>query len=176
MRLAAAMAERGGARRQALEGIEREVAAAAGELVDLAHGLYPPLLRERGLADGLRASARDAALPVQVVDRGIGRLPGPIEEAVYYCVSEAVQNAAKHAGPNTAVTVTLELVGSTLEFAVADDGRGFRRGAPSDGLGLVNMRDRIGAVGGDLVVVSEPGRGTIVRGVVSLARVFRVRP
>src|SRR5262249_5230676 len=83
-------------------------AAAAGELVDLAHGLYPALLRERGLADGLRARAREAALPVQVIDRGVGRLPGPVEEAVYYCVSEAVQNAAKHGGPETSVSVTLE--------------------------------------------------------------------
>jgi signal transduction histidine kinase len=168
MRLAAAAAERGAPRRQALEGIVREVAAAAGELVDLAHGLYPPLLRERGLADGLRARAREAALPVQVVDRGIGRLPGPVEEAVYYCVSEAVNNAAKHGGADTAVTVTLERVGGTLEFAIADDGRGFLPGAPSNGLGLVSMRDRIGAVGGELVIVSEPGRGTIVRGVVAL--------
>ncbi len=111
-----------------------------------------------------------------MIDRGIGRLPGPVEEAVYYCVSEAVQNAAKHGGPETSVSVTLEPVGSTLEFAVADDGRGFRLGVPSDGLGLLSMRDRIGAVGGVLVVMSEPGRGTIVRGVVALERVTPGRP
>src|SRR5262249_28168071 len=125
-----------------------QVQAASSDLVALAHGLYATVLRERGLADGLRAEPAGAAAPVAILHRGIGRLPAPVEEAVYFCVLEAVQNAAKHGGPGTRVTITLQLRGDDLAFSVEDDGRGFGATTPGGGLGLTSMRDRIGAVRG----------------------------
>jgi signal transduction histidine kinase len=144
--------------------IAEDAAAAVEELRALAHGLYPAVLRERGLADGLRSAARTAVVPVTVVDRGLGRCSPTVEEAVYFCVLEAVQNAAKHGGAATRVTVTLRRRGAGLEFAVEDDGIGFRLDEDADGVGLVSMRDRMGAVGGELEVESYPGQGTTVRG------------
>jgi signal transduction histidine kinase len=143
-----------------------DAAAAVEELRNLAHGLYPTLLRERGIAEGLGSAARVAAVPVTVVDHCDGRCPTRIEEAVYFCALEAIQNAAKHAGGHVRVTVTLGRRGTNLEFSIADDGAGFRADDQPDGFGILNMRDRIGAVGGDLEVVSQPGVGTTVHGTV----------
>jgi signal transduction histidine kinase len=147
-----------------LAALADETAGAADELRALAHGLYPTVLRELGVADAVRSVAQTAAVPVRVVDRGVGRCPPTIEEAVYFCVLEAIQNATKHAGPDARVTVTLELDGDELRFAVADDGAGFDGAARGDGMGLVSMRDRIGAAGGELELDTFPGRGTTVRG------------
>ena len=86
-----------------------------------------------------------------------------VESAVYFCALEAIQNATKHAGPAARVTVTLERFGDDLEATIANDGLGFDASANGHGIGLVSMRDRIGAVGGALEVASAPGGGTIVR-------------
>jgi signal transduction histidine kinase len=149
-----------------LDEIVEHAAEAVEELRDLAHGLYPTLLRERGLADAFRSLSRTAAVHVEVVDRSEGRCPAAIEEAVYFCGLEAIQNTAKHAGSDAQITVTLVRRTSDLEFMFEDDGPGFELGRQTDGIGIVSMRDRIGAVGGELVVVSHPGRGTTVAGVV----------
>ena len=146
--------------------ISDDATAAVGELRGLAHGIYPTVLRERGLADGLGSAAATSPLPVQVVDGGIGRCDPTIEAAIYFCTLEAIQNATKHGGPGTRVTVTLERREGAVEFAVADNGSGFQTGAHVEGIGLTSMRDRIAAVDGDLEVRSEPGTGTTVRGVV----------
>src|SRR5690606_33049742 len=84
--------------------------------------------------------------------------------AVYFCCLEAIQNAGKHAGASAAITVRVDAEDGRLRFAVSDDGRGFDVGAAAAGHGFVNMRDRLGAVGGDLVVESTPGVGTTIRG------------
>ncbi|HSC90224.1 MAG TPA: sensor histidine kinase [Gaiellaceae bacterium] len=152
--------------RRALDELTADAVAAAEELRELAHGLYPTVLRGRGLADGLRAAARGAAIPVRVTSDVAERCSPTVEEAVYFCVLEAIQNAAKHAGPGAHVAVTLERYGDELRFSVADDGAGFDPDASADGIGLVSMRDRVGAVGGTLDVISAPGRGTTVLGVV----------
>jgi signal transduction histidine kinase len=158
-----------------LDEIAEETAAALDELRALAHGLYPTVLRDLGLADALKSLARTAAVPVKVVDRGVGRWPEGVEEAVYFCVLEAVQNAARHAGPDARITVELERRGSDLAFAVTDDGKGFEPVEHADGMGLVNMEDRVGAVGGELEITSTPGGGTTVRGSVPATRRF-IRP
>jgi signal transduction histidine kinase len=124
------------------------------------------MLRERGLADGLRAFARTAPIAVHVVDRGAGRLFATVERAVYFCCTEAIQNASKHAGRGAGVTLTLERRRSDLAFSVVDDGVGFAPEDTSYGLGLVSMRDRAGGVGGELHIESSPGCGTTVRGIV----------
>jgi signal transduction histidine kinase len=147
-----------------IDEIGADAAAAVDELRGLAHGIYPTVLRERGLGDGLRSLARTAPLPVEVVDEGIGRCGPAVEAAVYFCAAEAIQNATKHAGSDARVTVVLGRSDGDARFAVVDDGGGFDAASAGDGLGLVSMRDRIGAVGGELEVVSSPGRGTAVRG------------
>ena len=149
-----------------LDELTADAAATVDELRSLAHGLYPTVLRERGLADALRAAARGAAVPVRVVDGSVGRCAPTVEEAVYYCVLEAIQNTAKHAGPGARATVRLEHEGRDLRFSVTDDGVGFDPAQRADGIGLVSMRDRIGAAGGTLDIVSRPGEGTAVIGIV----------
>ena len=151
---------------RALDDLTADAAATVDELRTLAHGLYPTVLRERGLIEALRAAARGAAVPVRVVDEGVGRCTPTVEEAVYFCVLEAVQNTTKHAGPGARATVQLGRLGAEVRFAVSDDGVGFDPARRSDGIGLVSMRDRIGAAGGTLDVVSRPGAGTTVSGVV----------
>jgi signal transduction histidine kinase len=149
-----------------LDELTADAAATVDELRSLAHGLYPTVLRERGLVDALRAAARGAAVPVSVVDGSVGRCAPTVEEAVYYCVLEALQNTAKHGGTGARVTVRLEREGRDLRFSVTDDGAGFDSAQRADGIGLVSMRDRIGAAGGSLDVVSRPGEGTAVLGLV----------
>ena len=99
-----------------------------------------------------------------IPDGGIGRCSATVEGAIYFCALEAVQNSIKHAGSGTRVTVALGRDGEAVHFAVADDGVGMDVAAGGDGVGLISMRDRIGAVGGELEVVSLPRQGTTVRG------------
>jgi signal transduction histidine kinase len=145
-----------------LEEIAADADAAIAELRALAHGVYPPVLVERGVPDALRTFAATVSLPIRVRATDVGRFRSPVEAALYFCVVEAIQNAAKHAGPSASVEVTLTAQPETVEFEIEDDGRGFDTTAVSDGNGLINMGDRIGALGGTLDVVSTPGRGTTV--------------
>ncbi|HKH25040.1 MAG TPA: ATP-binding protein, partial [Acidimicrobiales bacterium] len=142
---------------------------AVQELRDLAHGIYPPVLMDRGLVAALESAAGRAALPVAVVGSDVGRFSQEVEAAVYFCCLEALQNAAKHAGEGSRATVTIERRDEGLSFAVADDGVGFDPAGPAGrGHGFVNMGDRVGAIGGTLEVDSAPGRGTRVSGVVPI--------
>jgi signal transduction histidine kinase len=142
--------------------------AEASELVDtaiseirrLAHGIYPPLLISGGLAEALPALAARASVPVQLDLGRIGRYryPPSTEAAFYYCCSEALQNAAKHGGPDTTVMVTAVADEQTLTLMITDTGCGF---TPTImGMGLTNMRDRLSAIGGRLGIYTSPGRGT----------------
>ena len=90
-----------------LDQIGLDLQEAVQELRNLAHGIYPPLLMDRGLPEALRAAAGRAALPTSVEAEDIGRYPQQVEAAVYFCCLEALQNAGKHAGEGAAVTVTL---------------------------------------------------------------------
>jgi len=149
-----------------LDEVAADASAAADDLRTLAHGLYPTVLRERGLGEGLQSIVRGSASRVAIVDRGVPRCDAKVEEAVYFCALEAIQNATKHAGPGAHITVTIERRGTDLEFAIADDGVGFDPHEHSGGIGLASMRDRIGAVGGTVDVISQPGHGTTVHGVI----------
>ncbi|MGH9248296.1 MAG: sensor histidine kinase, partial [Acidimicrobiales bacterium] len=131
---------------------------------ELAHGIYPPLLRDHGLGEALRNAASRASLPTTVdvdVDRRFG---AEVEAAVYFCCLEALQNAGKHAGDAAQARVQIAEVSGALSFEVSDDGAGFDPSAAAESHGFVNMRDRLGAFGGTLDVVSASGRGTVVRG------------
>jgi signal transduction histidine kinase len=142
-------------------GFEAELAIE--ELRSLAHGVYPPLLTDRGLSDALRSVAAQAPMRVHLVTVGVTRHPIEIESAVYFTCVEALQNALKHAGGATGVWIKLNQARDTLRFEVRDDGPGF---VPGDraGRGLRNMNDRIGAIGGDITVEANPGHGTRVFG------------
>jgi signal transduction histidine kinase len=147
-----------------LEAIEVDAAEAMEDLRALAHGIYPTALLERGVADALRSVGTTAPIPVRVIDEGVGRCSPTVEAAVYFCALEAIQNAIKHAGSSARVTIVLARRRDGIEFAVSDDGVGMETDGSADGAGLVGMRDRIGAIGGELEIVSSPGSGTRVRG------------
>jgi signal transduction histidine kinase len=145
-----------------LEGMRTDVQATLTQLRELAHGIYPTLLRDRGLRDALTAAALRSALPTSVLADEQNRYPADVEAAVYFCCLEAMQNASKHAGSAAVVTVCVTQEADTLAFGVRDTGSGFT--AVGEGHGFVNMRDRIGVLGGVLRVESAPGQGTVVRG------------
>jgi signal transduction histidine kinase len=145
-----------------------DLVRALGELRELAHGIYPAVLENDGLADALAEAAQRAAVPTQVKCDGAGRYPSELEAAVYFCCLEALQNAAKHAGEGAAAIVMLRESGGGLVFEVADDGHGFEAAGTEGSAGLQNMADRIGALGGSLRIDAAPGQGTTVTGTVPL--------
>jgi signal transduction histidine kinase len=145
-----------------IEEIEADAGAALEELRVLAHGIFPTVLVESGVPEALRAFAVDAPIPVEVTDHWIGRCSPTIEAALYFCALEAIQNAAKHAGVGARVRVNFDRDGDRIDLSIADDGIGFQPAGLSEGMGFVTMRDRIGGVGGQLEIISEPGAGVTV--------------
>jgi PAS domain S-box-containing protein len=158
LRLARARADEDPAAASALlAGAGDELDEALKELRELAHGLHPALLAERGLGPALEALAARASFPVELSVGIEERLPEPVEAAAYYLASEALANAAKHADPSSA-TVRVRLDGDAVVVEIADDGAG---GADvTGGSGLRGLIDRIEALGGTLAIESPPGRGT----------------
>lgn len=143
--------------------LEEVAQEAVAELRELAHGVYPPVLATHGLAPALEAVLRRSTLPVRAEIDAVPRRPPEQEAAVYFCCREALQNVEKHAGREATVAVTLsEDAAGALRFSVADTGHGFDLHTVA-GHGLVNMRDRLAAVGGALDVHSSPA-GTLVAG------------
>lgn len=130
----------------------------------LSHGIFPKVLIDRGLGPALESAAGRSALPVTVDVADLPRAKPETETAVYFCCLEALQNAAKHAGDGSRATVTVRAEDGVLRFEVADDGAGFDTAAMGTGHGFINMRDRIGAIGGRLDVTSRPGEGTRIAG------------
>ena len=142
--------------------------AAIDELTDLAHGIYPPVLRESGLPAALRMAAHRHPSPVSLRAEGLGRHPAAIEAAIYFVAVEALQNAAKHA-PGAAVSVTLAEQEGAVVFEIADEGPGFDPANVPGGHGMLNLCDRIGAIGGSVSWESAPGTGTRVHAAVPIA-------
>jgi signal transduction histidine kinase len=132
-------------------------------LLDLATGIYPSVLEERGIGAALAVQGRAAGVPVSVDSDGVDRLPLEIEAAVYFVCLEAMQNAAKYAR-GAGVRVHLVRDDDSLFFRVEDDGVGFDATDMQRGTGLQNMRDRLAAFGGDVAITSTPGAGTTVSG------------
>ncbi len=127
------------------------------------------LLAEQGLPEALRSAARRSPVWTHVRVDGIGRFPREIESTVYFACLEAMQNAVKHAEGATEIGVVLSM-DHGLAFEVSDDGRGFDQAAVPAGSGLLNVRDRVMALGGSLQVRSTPQVGTVVAGVLPVAR------
>ncbi|MGO9956398.1 MAG: histidine kinase [Solirubrobacteraceae bacterium] len=137
-----------------------ELALALAELRELTHGINPPLLTERGLPAALDELCRRAGIPTRLDLTLDQRLPGQIETAAYFMVSEALTNAAKHSHGNE-IRVFASYRGQRLTIEIGDDGIG--GATPTGGSGLRGLADRIEALGGRLTISSPLGRGTTLR-------------
>jgi signal transduction histidine kinase len=149
--------------RDMLAQLKSEATSALENLRELARGIYPPLLADKGLAVALESQAKKSVVPATVESDGIRRYPREIEAAVYFCCLEALQNVSKYAQAS-AVRIDLSGDPGELTFQVVDDGMGFDTGTTGYGTGLQGMADRLEALGGSLKVRSAPGGGTTVTG------------
>jgi PAS domain S-box-containing protein len=148
-----------------LERLGEELQAASAELRELARGIHPAVLTERGLGPAIDALATRAPVPVEVTGVPEDRLPASIEATAYFTVSEALTNVAKYAQASHA-QVSLDADNGNLVVEVRDDGVG---GARIDaGSGLTGLVDRVGAADGTLSVDSPLGEGTLVRAVLPI--------
>jgi signal transduction histidine kinase len=146
-----------------LQQLKSDADEALETLRDLARGIYPPLLADKGLVVALESQARKATVPVTVKSDVVQRYAQDVEATVYFCVLEALQNVQKYAGASH-VVVQLSAGKDTLRFEVTDDGAGFDTATAKQGAGLTNMGDRVDALGGTLRVTSRRGGGTSIRG------------
>ena len=164
LRLAEGMVDRDPAKaRGLLADLQTRTVETLEDLRDLARGIYPPLLADKGLPAALEAQARKSPLPIAVQPDGVGRYGPDVESAVYFCCLEALNNVAKYAEAST-VEIHLAHVNGELRFDVIDDGHGFDPSTTDHGTGLQGMADRLDAIGGSFEVDSAPGQGTRVVG------------
>ena len=147
----------------ALMALHRSANEAVDELRDLAQGLYPARLKELGLVRALHSLARRSPTPIEIDDRTSTLLDESTQVALYFVCAEAIQNATKHGGDDAKVSVVLADDDDELVVTIVDDGPGFAPERHEQSRGLLNMADRVGALGGELVVESALGRGTAVR-------------
>ncbi len=149
-----------------LNSLRTQATEALENLRDLARGIYPPLLADKGLGAALESQVRKSAVPTTLDAESLGRYSQAVESAVYFCVLEALNNVAKYANA-TRASVRLHATDDALTFEVRDDGIGFRTEAAGFGTGLQGMADRLEAIDGRLEVTSAPGRGTTVSGLIT---------
>jgi signal transduction histidine kinase len=149
-----------------LEEISAQAEDALKTLRDLARGIFPAVLADRGLAPALRAQLTKSSADIRLeVDAAVtrARFDPPVEAAIYFCCLEALQNAAKHA-PHAPVSVRVSADDAWLMFEVVDRGPGFDISVARPGTGLEGMADRLAAIGGALTVESSVGLGTTIGG------------
>lgn len=151
-----------------LDAMHAESREALGELRELARGIYPSVLTERGLEDALRSIARRSPNPVEIAYRCAQDLSSEDSAAIYFICLEALQNVAKHAGSGATVRVDVDGCGEDLTVSIDDDGMGCDPTAIGSSRGILNMVDRAGALGGELVVDAAPGTGTRITMVLPL--------
>jgi signal transduction histidine kinase len=161
--------------RELLAELQRQAGETLEDLRDLARGIYPPLLADKGLAAALEAQVHRSPVPVTIEPDGVGRYRPDVESAVYFCCLEALNNVAKYAEASS-VEIRLTQANGELRFEVVDDGRGFDPSRTVHGTGLQGMADRIDAIGGAFEVRSAPDHGTTVSGTVSADEARRARP
>jgi signal transduction histidine kinase len=143
-----------------------EMGETARDLRSLATKVFPATLKEYGLVDALASAIRTMGLAVHLETHSVGRHPPDVEMEVYFACLEGLQNIGKHCGPDGVGTLRVWSVRRWLFFELRDTGPGFDRNAVGDGLGLENMHDRLSSIGGRLSIVSHPGDGTVLKGVV----------
>jgi signal transduction histidine kinase len=162
LRLAQAWLEKDGSPDvlELLSEANEELGLALEELRELARGIHPAALTERGLGPALASLANRATIPVAVEGLPAERLPDQVEAAAYYVVSEALANVAKHAGASS-VTVRVGRDNGQAVVEVVDDGVGGAN--PGLGSGLHGLADRIESLNGYLRIQSPPGKGTTIR-------------
>lgn len=146
--------------RELLDVANRDLEVALAELRELARGIHPAVLSERGLDTALRGLVHRAPVPVELTATPAGRLPAALESAAYFVVAEAITNVAKYAKASHA-EVAVRADDREVVVEVSDDGVGGAN--PANGSGLRGLSDRVGALDGRLEVTSEPGRGTTIR-------------
>jgi signal transduction histidine kinase len=138
----------------------QELSEATGELRELARGIHPAVLTDRGLEAAIKGLAGRSPVPVEVVETPVDRLPSSIESAIYFVVAEALTNAARYAEAQR-VMVSVVRRNGQVEVEVSDNGLG---GAdPDQGSGLRGLHDRVGALDGRLQVTSVGGEGTTLK-------------
>jgi len=147
--------------REILHRLQSMANDALEQLRDLARGIYPPLLADKGLGAALEAQARRSPVAVTVDADGVGRYPRAIESALYFCSLEALNNVAKYANATNA-RIHLRHEDGVLRVEIVDDGVGFDPGAAREGTGIRGMADRLDAIGGRLDVRSAHNLGTTV--------------
>ena len=143
---------------------------AVEELRGLVQGIYPSVLPDFGLRAALKAAAERSGVAVDLDLQETPRYPAHLEAGVYFACVEALQNAAKHAGPGAHVKLSLWTDAGLVCFCVSDDGVGFSPGAGPEGSGLRNMADRLAALDGSFNLDTGPGKGTHVTGSVPVGR------
>ena len=144
----------------------RELSEATGELRELARGIHPAVLTDRGLAAALSGLASRSPVPVQIVETPAERLPAAVESATYFVIAEALTNVARYAQAESAA-VRVARVDGAVEVEISDDGVGGAN--PAAGTGLRGLGDRVSALDGDFAVDSAAGEGTTVRARIPLA-------
>ena len=170
LRLAAELTDEGRApTSDLLMAMHREATGAVEELRDLAQGVYPARLHELGLARALHGVARRSSARIDIQDSSTSEIDGSTKVALYFLCVEAIQNAIKHGTADTAITISLIEEDGDLVLVVVDDGPGFDTGEHSDSRGLLNMGDRVGAIGGDLTIRSVIDGGTTITARVPIA-------
>lgn len=148
--------------RGVLDSLALESRTAREELHSLAKGIYPSILVSEGLPAAIQGLVDGTPVEVEFSPNGVGRYPLEVEAVVYFDVSEAVTNAAKHARPP--ISIELNDLGGSIRFEVTDEGPGFDVDSIEHGSGLDNMQDRMDAVGGHLEIESTVGGPTRVSG------------
>ncbi len=143
--------------REQVAAVSGGLRAAIEDLREISRGIHPAILAHGGLGAALKTLARRSHVPVQLTSAIDGHLPERVEVAVYYIVSEALTNVARHASASV-VKIEVAEQDRTLELWIRDDGAG---GADArGGTGLIGLTDRVEALGGRISVESPPGRGT----------------
>nr|WP_084505382.1 GAF domain-containing protein [Nocardia harenae] len=152
--------------RDRLDALVDSVTHLHSDLQELSRGIHPAILSRGGLGPALKTLARRSRVPVSLRLAVPGRLPEPVEVTAYYVVAEALTNTTKYARAS-AVEISAHLDGDRLLLSVTDDGIGDARA--DRGSGLVGLRDRVEAVGGEFTLVSPAGEGTAVRALLPIA-------
>lgn len=157
------LAQRNRRERTSLTALARDVDAALTEIRSVTLHGSPDLLRRVGVPASLRSAAASSTVPVSIDAPGFGRYTPLVEQNLYFCCLEAIQNVIKHAGAGQA-WIRLRSERSRITFEIEDVGRGFDPASVTPGEGLRNMADRIALLGGSLSIDTTPRLGTVIRG------------